>query len=94
MKINRETQIGLLVTVALAMLIWGVNYLKGRNLLTSDNTYYAVYSKVDGLSESAPVLVNGYNIGKVARIQLNQKDDNQLVVTMEIDKDYEVPENT
>ena len=94
MKINRETQIGLLVTVAIAMLIWGINFLKGRNLFASEKTYYAVYNKIDGLSESASVLVNGYNIGIVSDIELNQNNHNQLIITMGIHKKYDIPLNT
>lgn len=94
MKINRETQIGLLVTIALAMLIWGISFLKGNNLFSNDQIYYAVYEKVDGLSESAPVLVKGYNIGRVSSIELNQNIDNQLVIQMAIHKKYEIPQNT
>ncbi len=94
MKINRETQIGLLVTVAIAMLIWGINFLKGRNLLASERTFYSVYNKIDGLSESAPVLVNGYNIGIVSDIELNQNNNNQLIITMGIHKKYDIPLNT
>ena len=35
MKFSSEAKVGLIGIVTLAVLIWGINYLKGRNILNS-----------------------------------------------------------
>ena len=49
MKISKEARIGLIVTVGIAALFWGINYLKGKDFFTSQKLVYAVYDHVDGL---------------------------------------------
>ncbi|MBL7913904.1 MAG: MCE family protein [Bacteroidia bacterium] len=74
MKLSKEVKVGILVTGALAGLFWGMNYLKGIDLFSNDNTYYAVYQNVDGLVPSSDVILNGVKIGQVTHITfLNDK---------------------
>ncbi len=82
---NKEVKVGLFVTIALVMLYFGFNYLKGIDFLSSTNKYYAVYDNVDQLSVSNPVLVNGYAVGRVSFIRIVQGKENKVLVEMEID---------
>ncbi len=68
MKISNETKVGILATVAIVLLFIGYSFLKGNDVFSSDNTYYTTYEAVDGLTPSKPVLVNGYQIGRVSKI--------------------------
>ena len=49
MKLTREFKIGFVALLAVALAIWGINYLKGINIFKSTDNYYAVYSNVKGL---------------------------------------------
>lgn len=75
------------MTIALVMLYFGFNYLKGIDFLSSTNKYYAVYENVDQLSVSNPVLVNGYAVGRVSHIRILQAKENSVLVEMDIDSD-------
>ncbi len=94
MKLSKEVQVGILMTAALSALIWGLNYLKGKDIFTSRNRYFAVYQNVDGLVSSNPVFMNGYRIGIVNSIDFMPDKSGNLVVTLLIDKDVFVSKNS
>lgn len=72
--------------VAIMLLIFGYNFLKGKNLLENSRTFYAVYDQVEGLSPSSAVTINGLQIGSVTNIKIRK--DAKLVVTMNIKNDF------
>ena len=92
MKIKNETKVGVLATVAIAILVLGYSFLKGNDVFTSENTYYAYYDRVDGLTVSKPVLVNGYQIGRVSGLSLTR--EGTILTEFKIDKKFEIPKNT
>jgi len=51
MKIQKEIRIGIIASLIIACFIWGYNFLKGKNILSSNDTYYAIYDNIDGLEE-------------------------------------------
>ncbi len=63
MKINNETKVGILTVVALALLIIGFNFLKGKDLFNSTTKIYAVFSKLGSLAKSNEVKINGLTVG-------------------------------
>ena len=82
---KKEVKVGLFTTIALVMLYLGFNYLKGIDFLSNTRRYYAVYDNVDQLAVSNPVLVNGYAVGRVSRIQIMQNKENRVLVELDID---------
>ncbi len=92
MKISNETKVGLLAVIAIAILFVGYSFLKGNDVFSSDNTYYTTYDNVDGLTVSKPVLVNGYQIGRVSKMVLQL--DGHIRTEFKIKGDIAVPENT
>jgi len=92
MTVSNETKIGALTAIAIAILILGYTYLSGADIFSRSNKFYAVYKSVDGLSISKPVLVNGFQIGRVSNMKL--QPDGQTVVEFKIDPQYNVPSNT
>ncbi len=93
MKINNETKIGLLAILGVAMLVWGFNYLKGKSLFKKETHIYAVYQDVQLLSKSNPVFINGLQIGTIENLD-GGKDLKQIVVTVNITKDVNIPDNS
>ena len=92
MKLSNETKIGALTAIAITILILGYSFLRGDAVFGGVNRYYVVYSNVDGLTPSKPILVNGFQIGRVSQMKL-QKSGSTLV-ELSVDKQYEVPKNT
>ncbi|MCD6366095.1 MAG: MCE family protein [Bacteroidales bacterium] len=85
--------IGSVFVVAIAILIIGVNYLKGIDFFNPDNTFYAVYPNVSGLKVSNSVTINGYKVGQVKKISLKQ-DFSGVLVAFSVDKDFVIPDST
>lgn len=92
MKISNETKIGALTALAITVLILGYNFLRGNDILSREQRFYAVYGHVDGLNISKPVLVNGFQIGRVSNMKL--QPSGKTVVEFKINKDYPIPENS
>lgn len=94
MKISKEVRIGLILVSAIALSYWGLNYLKGQDIFTSQKAIYAVYGKVDGLLPSNVVQVNGYKIGFVKTIDLLPDHSGRLVISMHIKSDVKIPKDS
>ena len=80
--------------VAGVILYLGFNFLKGSDVFSHTNTFYIKYSKVDGLAPSNPVLINGFQVGKVKTLTLNQQDSNSILVSIEVNDDILVGDGT
>lgn len=81
------------MVVSIVLLYFGFNFLKGIDFFSSTNRYYAIYANVDKLMPSNQVFINGYAVGRVSRIQFEQKK-NRVVVEMEIDSDIVLGDST
>jgi phospholipid/cholesterol/gamma-HCH transport system substrate-binding protein len=92
LKISNETKVGALAIVAIAILVVGYSFLKGNDVFSSENEFYAKYDDVGGLTVSKPVLVNGYQIGRVSKLKLQK--NGQIMATLKINPDYLIPDNT
>ena len=92
MKVSNETKIGALTVIVVAVLILGYSFLKGNDVFSGSNKFYAVYGSVDGLTVSKPVLVNGFQIGHVSKMEL--RGDGRTTVEFKIKSEYNVPVNT
>lgn len=93
MKLSNETKVGILSAAAITIFILGFNFLKGENVFTRENEYVAVYKQVDGLFPSNPVVINGYKVGQVSEVKMDNKTLN-LYVIIKVPNDIKVPRNT
>ncbi len=89
--LRKEVIIGLIVIVAMLILFFGINFLKGVNLFKASNYYYAVYGNVEGLAQSAPVTINGFKVGIVRDIKYDYSNPGHVIVEMSVDKSLRVP---
>ena len=87
---RKEVKIAIAVIISLAFLFWGIEYLKGINLFKPVNFYYVHFKNVDGLTDSAPVTVNGYQVGQVREI-IYDYDTGNLRVLLSMDKSLRIP---
>jgi len=92
MKISNETKIGALTSVAIAILILSYSFLRGNDVFSGSNRFYSIYNSVDGLSISKPVLVNGFQIGRISKMKL--QPDGRTIVEFKVDEQYKIPSNT
>jgi phospholipid/cholesterol/gamma-HCH transport system substrate-binding protein len=93
LKISNETKIGVLTVIGIAILLLGFSYLKGNDVFSGSNKFYAIYRNVEGLTLSKPILVNGFQIGHVSNMTL-QTESGFTVVEFKVDPKYPIPANT
>lgn len=91
---NKEFAIGLSVIVAIVILIFGIDFLKGINLFRPAHYYVAYYDNVDELTVSSPVLINGYKVGQVREVNFNYEKPGKVEVVMALDKHLLLPEGS
>ncbi|PJA08472.1 MAG: hypothetical protein COX70_03605 [Flavobacteriales bacterium CG_4_10_14_0_2_um_filter_32_8] len=95
MKIYKEVKVGFVAIVAIVILIWGYNFLKGTNILFKSKSVYTVYPYIGGLVKSSPVLINGFQVGVVNEIYFKPDQSGNIVVELTItDKDIKIPKNS
>lgn len=88
-------KIGLLAILAIVIFVWGLSFLKGDSLFKAENYYVAVYDRLDGLSESNPVMLSGYKIGSVHSIGFEDVNNElKIIVKLKINSDFKIPKGT
>jgi phospholipid/cholesterol/gamma-HCH transport system substrate-binding protein len=86
MKLSKELKVGLFMAVSITLLYFGFNFLKGIDFFSTSNKYFAIYQNVDELTESNQVFLNGYAVGRVSAIEI-QQSKNRVIVVLDIDSD-------
>jgi phospholipid/cholesterol/gamma-HCH transport system substrate-binding protein len=94
MKISNETKVGALTAIAITVLILGFNFLKGKNITQTDDELFAVFKSVKGVGPANPVLINGLQVGKVAALREKDKNLSAVIVTISLNKDINIPDNS
>ncbi len=89
MKISRELKTGIISLAAIAALVFGYNYIKGNNLFSSEENYYVVYDRIDGLTPTRPIVVKGFSIGKVKKVYFSE-DYSKVIVEFNLDQEFPV----
>ena len=90
---TKEVKIALTVIICVTLLVFGINFLKGVNLLTPANYYYITYNNVSGLAMSAPVNIEGYKVGLVRNISYDA-NRGKIDVQIGIDDNIKLPKGT
>ena len=94
MKIRRETKIGIVVVIAIALLFIGFNYLKGEYVFEKSRIFYGIYDKVNGLEKSNPVVLNGFKVGQVKKVEIIKDGSSNLLVTMSVNEEFDIPKDS
>lgn len=90
-KLTRDVKIGVMTVVAIFILYFGLNFLKGVKIFSPISYYYGVYENVGGLVPSSPVFVKGYKVGQVEEIKYDFTRKNSFVVKISVSEDIVLP---
>ena len=93
-KIRKEVKVGVVFVIATAVLIWGLMYLKGLELLKTSRTFFAVYEHVNGLVAANPVSIKGMKVGQVKKLYFDPHDASKIIVELYILGDYPITKNS
>jgi phospholipid/cholesterol/gamma-HCH transport system substrate-binding protein len=94
MKLTKTSKIGILVVICLTLLIWGINFLKGRDIFRTEKVFYARYKNVGGLTATTMVTLNGLKVGYVRDIYFAEDLSGDLIVKIAIHNDFPLPRET
>lgn len=89
-----EFKIGLALVLGVFVLYWGVNYLKGEDVFSTQKNYYVIYDNTEGLIATRPVTINGFQIGQVSDIRFLPDASGKLIVTLQISNDFPITKGT
>lgn len=90
-KLSRNALIGLAFIASLVMIYFGINFLKGINVLKKQNQYYALFEDVSKLLISSPVYVKGYQIGLINKIEMVSDNPMRFAVGINLSEDVRIP---
>lgn len=89
-----EVKIALVAVVGLVVLFFGMQFLKGLSIFSSENTYSIRFSNISGLSASSPVYADGYKVGTVKAINYDFEANDGILVTVGLSKDLRIPKGS
>lgn len=94
MKISNEFKIGFWALVALLVLFFGIDYLKGINRFRPGKYYYMTCNNVEGLTVSGHVMLNGYKVGLVRSMSYDRKHPGQVLVEINLGDEVDLPNDS
>ena len=93
-RLSKEIKIGATFIISITLLYIGVNFLKGSNVFSHDNTYYTIVSNAGGVAPSSVVNVNGYQVGTVTDVKYDYTAPNRIVVTLRVNEALRIPKGS
>lgn len=93
-KFSKEIQIAIAAIVGIVVLYFGMQFLKGLTVFSTDNRYFVKFSDISGLSVSSPIYANGYRVGVVEDVIFDYEGFGDIVAVVGIDKKMRVPKGS
>lgn len=93
-NVSNETKVGALTVISVTLLVLGYNFLKGKSLVKKSNVIYARFTDVGALEISNLVKIKGFRIGNVYKIENMDKNVSEVVVTINMLEDVNIPKNS
>ena len=91
---TREVRVGIMAVVAIFVLYFGLNYLKGIDIFSPVSYYYGKYDNIGGLVPSSPVYVKGFKVGQVEKIIYDFSKKESFVVKISVQRGIKLPYDT
>ncbi len=94
MKLTKEIKIALVAIVGILVMYFGINFLKGMNLFSTNYTYFITFDDIQGLGASTPIYADGYKVGTVDGLEYDYKENGPIKVKVDIIKDLRIPQGS
>lgn len=94
MKLTKEIKIALVAIIGILIMYFGINFLKGMNLFSTNNAYYMTFDDIQGLGASTPIYADGYKVGIVDGLEYDYKENGPIKVKVDIIKDLRIPQGS
>ncbi len=94
MKISKEIKIALTAVLAIIILFFGMNFLKGLTMFSGNNIYYVAFDDISGLTTSSPIYANGYQVGVVTNIKYDYTHQQPTIALIDVDRNMQIPRDS
>ena len=91
---NKEVKIGIAGVIALFLLIYGINYLKGISLFKPTRHFYVQFEDINGLTKSSPVFADGFKVGIVSNLEYDYVHPGNVVAEIDVDPSLRIPKGS
>jgi len=91
---TKEVKIALVAIVGIVVLFFGLHFLKGMPVFSTDKVYYASFQNINGLSSSNPIYADGYQVGNVKSIIYDYNKSGRVLVEFQVDNDLRIPKGS
>lgn len=91
---SKEIKIALVAIVGILVMYFGINFLKGKNLFSSNNFYYITFDNIEGLGASSPIYANGYKVGTVEEVDFDFDQSGPIKLKVDIKKELRIPKES
>ncbi len=91
---KKEIKIALVAIVALIVLYFGLNFLKGASMFTDNNEYFLAFKDVSGVEKNCAIYADGVVVGSVDKITYDYTHKEPTQVLALLRKKMVVPEGT
>ena len=91
---TKEVKIGIAGIIALCILVYGINYLKGIHLFKPSNYFYVKFENINGLTKSSPVFADGFRVGIVRNLYYNYENPGDVVAEIDVEPNLRIPKGS
>ena len=91
---TKEVRIGIAAIIALCVLIYGINYLKGIHLFKPTSYFYVKFQNINGLTKSSPVYADGFRVGIVRELYYDYDHPGNVVAEIDVEPDLRIPKGS
>lgn len=92
--LTKEVRIGLAGIVALCILIYGINYLKGIHMFKPTSYFFVKFNNINGLTKSSPVFADGFRVGIVRDLYYDYNEPGKVVAEIDVEPDLRIPKGS
>ena len=89
-KVSNEIKIGVTVVIAVVVAYFGFRVMKDVPLFASSKVIYTKFDDVTGLLPGNIVVIKGFKVGSVNKMEFIQSEDSTRV-TLNIDEEIDIP---
>lgn len=92
--LTKEIKIGIAGIIALCLIVYGINFLKGINMFNPTLFFYVKFDNIMGLTQSSTVYADGFRIGLVRNIHYDYQNPGNVIVEVQLDDEMNIPKGS
>lgn len=91
---TKEVRIGIAGIIALCILVYGINYLKGIHMFKPTNYFYVKFQNINGLTKSSPVFADGFRVGIVRDLYYDYTQPRKVIAEIDVEPELRIPKGS